>query len=459
MKNILLVFLFSLFCSAFSQSEFQLDADLGRFFYSDSASRVEFYYSLYKNQFSKVIQNGQEIIEGNLQLKIYDATNSNLLLDRKFKIQDNITYDEDKNIIGNTISGTLTYYLSFGDYKCVLSAVDKNDEKRNATVELNVKLGAIEPQKFGISDIQLSTNIKEEDENSFNQFVKNGYEVTPNASLIYGAQSPILFTYAEFYNINKNIKSNNLVVQYRILSSNNYEYIKKIKKINRELNSVVDINFFNLIKLPSDTYTLVISLIDSVLNEKVSAYKRFYHFNPDVKDTIKDVVVQKDIYASEFYVMNEDELNEAYDYVRYIATADEQAKWIKLTSIDAKRNFLFNFWSMRDPDPTTPQNELKIEYFKRVDYVNKKYPSKFKRGYKTDRGRVFILYGEPTEIERFPNEPEYRPYEMWKYSSLQGQGGIYFIFGDLMGNGEYQLINSNLVGELKDDNWLRKLKL
>ena len=78
-----------------------------------------------------------------------------------------------------------------------------------------------------------------------------------------------------------------------------------------------------------------------------------------------------------------------------------------------------------------------------------------KEGWKTDRGRVYLIYGGPDEIERFPNEIETRPYEIWHYESVEG--GVIFVFADITGFGSYQLVHSTKRGELRDDSWVRRI--
>ncbi|MCW8824752.1 MAG: GWxTD domain-containing protein, partial [Ignavibacteriaceae bacterium] len=76
-------------------------------------------------------------------------------------------------------------------------------------------------------------------------------------------------------------------------------------------------------------------------------------------------------------------------------------------------------------------------------------------GWKTDRGRVFLVYGEPSEIDRHPNETDTRPYVIWIYESIEG--GVLFVFGDLTGFSDYQLLHSTKRGELRDDSWRRRI--
>ena len=72
---------------------------------------------------------------------------------------------------------------------------------------------------------------------------------------------------------------------------------------------------------------------------------------------------------------------------------------------------------------------------------------------KTDRGRVVIVYGQPDDIDRHPNETEVRPYEVWSYNNIQG--GVIFVFVLRNAAGDYELVHSTHRDELHDENWDR----
>ena len=65
------------------------------------------------------------------------------------------------------------------------------------------------------------------------------------------------------------------------------------------------------------------------------------------------------------------------------------------------------------------------------------------------------MYGEPSEVERYPNQTDTKPYEIWHYNDLEG--GVLFIFADLTGFSDYTLINSTKRGEISDSDWQRKI--
>ena len=108
------------------------------------------------------------------------------------------------------------------------------------------------------------------------------------------------------------------------------------------------------------------------------------------------------------------------------------------------------FWLKRDTNPATPKNEGLEEFIKRIKYANEHFSTPFKKGYYTDRGRIYIRYGQPDSRTRRQFEIEYKPYEVWEYFSY---GGYCFIFADLSGDGEYQLIYSSTPKEPTLPNW------
>lgn len=103
-----------------------------------------------------------------------------------------------------------------------------------------------------------------------------------------------------------------------------------------------------------------------------------------------------------------------------------------------KKQFLNRFMDSADPDPESAENEFKQAVEQRLAYANQFFTSSQNPGYKTDRGRIYLLYGPPTETIDKPVEATVGPYMIWTYS---GQGET-FAFGDFRKDGSYQLIYS-----------------
>ena len=96
------------------------------------------------------------------------------------------------------------------------------------------------------------------------------------------------------------------------------------------------------------------------------------------------------------------------------------------------------FWQKRDPTPGTPRNELREEFDRRVAFVNKHFSvlTLKKYGWQTDRGRIYLLYGPPTLVQRPTDEFGDVPVEVWYYKTIDKR----FVFKDKKENGDFKLI-------------------
>ncbi len=154
------------------------------------------------------------------------------------------------------------------------------------------------------------------------------------------------------------------------------------------------------------------------------------------------------------------ELKKAYkDWIEkdvaYIITDEERKAFKRLATDEEREQFIEAFWRRRDPDPDTEENEYREQYYERIAYANEHYTSGIP-GWKTDRGRIYITFGKPDEVETHPSggnyeRPSYEgggstttyPFETWFYRYLAGVGsGIEIEFVDPTGSGEYHIARS-----------------
>ncbi|HEX8180998.1 MAG TPA: GWxTD domain-containing protein [Pyrinomonadaceae bacterium] len=141
--------------------------------------------------------------------------------------------------------------------------------------------------------------------------------------------------------------------------------------------------------------------------------------------------------------------------VAFIITDKEREIFKKLMTDDEREAFIEDFWRKRDPDPDTEENEYKEQYYERIAYANEHFASGIP-GWKTDRGRIYIMYGPPDEKESHPAGGPYErepyegggqtstyPFEKWFYRYLEGVGsGVEIEFVDPTGSGEYRIARS-----------------
>lgn len=140
------------------------------------------------------------------------------------------------------------------------------------------------------------------------------------------------------------------------------------------------------------------------------------------------------------------------DEVPYIITDEERSAFKKLSTAEEREQFIEQFWERRSPNPGSPENEFKEEYYRRIAYSNEHYASGIP-GWRTDRGRIYIMYGPPDENESHPSGGTYNrppeegggqtstfPFEQWRYRYIDGIGtNIILEFVDPTMTGEYRM--------------------
>ena len=120
--------------------------------------------------------------------------------------------------------------------------------------------------------------------------------------------------------------------------------------------------------------------------------------------------------------------------VRWIISDQERQAFLQLSNDEERDNFIDQFWARRNPMPDSPTNDFKEEHYRRIAYANEHYSAGVP-GWRSDRGRMYIMYGPPDEINAHPTGGTYQqtqdeggnttttyPYEVWRYRHLEGVG-------------------------------------
>src|SRR5580693_8096487 len=158
---------------------------------------------------------------------------------------------------------------------------------------------------------------------------------------------------------------------------------------------------------------------------------------PDAADPLKRPTNEKQKKKNERALKQE--LSRPYkkwleEDVVWIITDEERAAFKQLSNDEERDNFIEAFWQRRDPTPDTEENEYKEEHYRRIAYANEHFAAGVP-GWKTDRGRIYIVYGKPDEIESHPSGGTYErpmdegggetstfPFEDWRYRYIEGIG-------------------------------------
>jgi GWxTD domain-containing protein len=137
-----------------------------------------------------------------------------------------------------------------------------------------------------------------------------------------------------------------------------------------------------------------------------------------------------------------------------IITPEERKTFLALKADEEREQFIANFWDRRNPDPDSEYNEFREEHYRRIAYANEHFSSGIP-GSRTARGRMYIKFGKPDQIEAHPAGGSYNrpsgegggttstyPFEIWWYRYIEGVGSdVEIEFVDPTGSGEYRMAN------------------
>ena len=349
--------------------------------------------------------------------------------------------------------------LPNGEYIFEIQMSDKStqDEPFSYTQLLNVDY----PNSLiTISEIELVESYTQTTEP--NILSKSGYDLVPYVSDYYPETMEKLIFYAEVYNSNYVLGDDGmyLINYYLETDGLNAPSLGQYRGFMRQKANKVSVvlSEFNIKDLPSGNYTLVIETRNRQ-NELLTEKRLFFQRNnPAVPITIESVssVATENSFVTK--IDNADTLREYIRSLRPISTelevsfADNQLKEADLALM---QQFFLSFWTNRNKQ--NPQVEW-LKYKQEVRKVEKAYSSSIRRGYETDRGRIYLKYGPPNTVVERKNEPNTYPYEIWHYYKLPVRSDGRFIFynPDLVTN-DYELLHSNLRGEVNDYRWKVRL--
>lgn len=359
----------------------------------------------------------------------------------------------DTSHLDGAFIGQQRFPLDNGEYQMEISVMDMNSGDVLPTETLTVELNY--PDNLPcISDILLFDSYSKAATPS--ECTKSGFDMLPRVYPFYGSNDSKLNFYAELYNSDKLYDEGKFLVDYfieTVESSNrmqNFSFTKRydVGKANILLNAI------DISELPSGNYFLVVEMRDRSNALICSNSCFFQRSNPGKGFDIDDL---SSVNIANTFVSGITDLDTLRQYIRFldpICTELERnysSGLVKTEDVTTMQQFLFNFWSSRSPmNPKQGFND----YLGAVRRVNMSFKTSSYPGYRTDRGYVFLKYGQPDKIMQEPNEPGAYPYEIWHYYAVANQRNKRFVFmaKDSAAN-DYQLIHSDVVGEINNPRW------
>lgn len=428
----------------------QLDAYLdGKYFLTPSGpiyeTYVEVFASTIKFQKSKegevscAVEVTQILKEGDSIISFYkevlsnshlaeDSVIENLLQVKRFSIENGKVYTMEvsiKDVIANTPVQTVSREVisHFSELNC------------------------------DVSDLVFVASFKETTEP--NILSKSGYDILPLLTDFFTPEFDKLAYYFEYYNTNKVFGEEKFLAKHYIRNKLTNQIAGNFlkQKIYEPAEVVPVLHYFDINSLPTGDYELVAELrnqMNEVIVEKSIPFSRL-NLSADITEKhLKDVN-----FAGTFVVdLPADSLDEFIYCLYPIVSAQENNimdHQVQNFSDTLKRQFIYSFWY--NLNPSNPEKRW-LEYKEQVILVEKMFGTPLKRGYQTDRGRVYLKYGPPNTVTDRPNEPSSYPYQIWHYYKVGQFNNKRFVFyqPDLVTN-DYELLHSDLQGELKNSNW------
>ena len=420
---------------------FRLNLDCARFRGGDdSVSHVEVYYSFPRRALSFRADSVGFSGAGDITLLIKKA--DSLVFGDRWLVP-HILRDTSVSSQGMSLVGNYSVQLPGGDYILKMIARDRLNAAHADSVSLRLPIRPYRTDKVMVSDIEFAGNIRQGTKGG--PFYKNTLDVVPNVGGLFHENQKCFF-YAEVYNLLVDGDNSDVVIRSAVYDAVGKEMMSRERSRKRVGESTVIVDNFGVDKMRSGTYTLALGIMDSSRKALASVGKKFFIYNPTLGIDSSLLASATSLPMQEYMSMEEPELDREFKWAKYEASDAERAQFSQIKGLEPKRKFLSDFWRHRQPGH-------RDEYLSRVTYANNSYQVLGREGYRTDRGRVYIVYGPPDDVERHPNETETRPYEIWQYNNIQG--GVIFVFVLRNAGGDHELVHSTHRNEIRDDNWDR----
>jgi GWxTD domain-containing protein len=298
----------------------------------------------------------------------------------------------------------VTFKAKKGDFRMVLGLYDRDSRAKSlAEAELHIPALTGSP---AISDLEFLEPARD-----IYQGPRQGFG--PRVRRVYGAERDSIAYYYEIY---QGGYEDTLTVVEQVTAANGRKLWESSRTSTAE-GVAAHLGSLPGDSLPSGRYTLKLTLRSQDGREVAARSKDF------------------EVRSEAFYSSRD--LDEAVAVLTYVATGSQVDAFVKATE-DERKKIWEEFWREKDPTPGTPRNEYLEEHLRRFRYANEHFGVPLSTGWKTDRGRIYVLYGEPDEVESYPFEMGRKPTEIWTYYDK----GRRFVFVDETGFGDYVLVGS-----------------
>ncbi|MFN5147837.1 MAG: GWxTD domain-containing protein [Flavobacteriia bacterium] len=447
MKNVRFLFLF-LFVIAqqlviAQDSNLRAYLDNKQFYAPGTGNYLEIYFQFvgYSIKY-KGIDGG---LQGELAISLQISDGEKIVASDAYRLQTPVMKDS----IVDDFYDVKRFAISPGRYVLSVELQDLNSDAKPVKASQPIMIEDLETS-ISASDIEAIEAASKGDENS--SFFKSGYNMIPRLSTFYPSQLSSIPVYIEFYNTDQLGDSICGMKQMIINTETGAELSEQTVYSKHRTTQVLPIlRNVDISDVPTGKYALSYTLISKSMKELTTQSYLFERSNDiEVSWNLETMVTDPAFQASitndsvTYYLESLIPISKPAEIKNIIST-------IKTKDVELQRRHIQAFWLQTSPGSAY---DAWLRYKGQVQLVERIYANNFQEGFETDRGRVYLQYGAPTNIVSRETSPTEYPYEIWQYNKIGVFSNKRFVFynPDLVNNA-YRLLHSDMVGELKNPSW------
>lgn len=344
------------------------------------------------------------------------------------------------------------FSLTPGQYLIEVDLQDIKDSTNRVTIGQEITIEQPQPGP-SISDVQVLSVVKN-DPIGESPLHKSGLYLEPLAFKYYYPSLNKLNLYSECYNVDK--AEGQPYLQYVIKAKDGDipPPMTAYKKVDKQ-STVPNVYQLDITELITGPYIIETTLFDGNKNQLSSHVTSFSRYNP-VGDSLFLANGGLKLETSFVQKIPEDSLDYSIKAMFPIVSSTEVEMMnsiLKKGDADSKRFFIHRYWSEQ---AGKYGGQAYNSYMNIARYVDAFFKSGFGYGFETDRGHIFLKYGQPDDILEEESEPSAPPYEIWFYNSFPAtkQSNVRFLFyNPSLAKNAYKLLHSTAIGEVKNERW------
>lgn len=279
------------------------------------------------------------------------------------------------------------------------------------------------------------------------RLIKSGYYLLPNPLSIFSNRDTLIFLYFEIYNL---MYFDNSAFELSLSVKDKFGAVTNLIQSERLTKSGQTAAIVKAVKIkswPTGLYEFSLNIRDSNQIDSANFLMRIIS-TEEVRFAIK-----KSFRSQRFDTLS---ITDRVNLVTYELSRKQLSTLQQLTD-QGKEEYLRQFWVERKLQASDSELESQAEILSRYIFVNERYslPGLPNSGWKTDRGRVYMQFGQWDELDDHQSLGNHEPFQIWHYHRLNGK---LFVFQDKRGDKEYNLVHSNVRGERYDPAWDNRIK-